>query len=468
MYLWILIVGSIAAFYTAWGGGANDCANSFATSVGAKVISLKHALIIASIFEFLGTLLMGSHVTDTIRKGIIDETIFKDEPYILMYGMLCSCIVSGIWLTLATSLKLPVSTTHTTVGAICGFAIFAKGFDAINWYKIILIIVSWVASPLIAGTVTFGLFSFIRKFALKKENPVEKIFKILPFLVFLTMTMNSFFIIYKGTPALNLNNISLGISSLYSFSIGSGITLLFYFIGIPILKKYLHKFQIQTELNSPLQLNIKYDQDLSKEENTKLLKKYVNKLEKNIKQEKLERLYENSEKYDPKAEKLCSWLQIVTASLSAFAHGANDVANAIGPLAAIVSIYESGSVTEKSVVPFWVLAIGGVGIVVGLGTWGYKIINRMGKDLTKITPIRGFSIELGGTTTIIIASRLSIPVSTTHCQIGSTIGCALVNGKKSIDWKLIYKVILSWIVTLPIVAITSGLLFSFGYYSPKN
>ena len=481
MYLWIPIAGGFIAFYTAWGIGANDCANSFATSVGAKVITLKQALIIAAIFEFSGAFLMGSHVTDTVRKKIIDQSLFEDDPNILMFGMLCSCFAAGIWLTIATFFKYPVSTTHSTIGAICGFALASKGITSINATKIGEIVISWFISPLLTGIISFSFFSFIRFIALRRENPVKVLFILFPFLTFITMTINSFFIIYKGTPALGLQETPLITGILLSCGSGCVFAIISQFIGIPYLKKKIHILDNvinsnnsndihEIEVNEIAHVESReltvYNNSLSRNENIKDIKNILTKLEEDERNETIELLHEHAEVFDNRAEKLCSLLQVLTACFSAFAHGANDVANSIAPFAAIITIYNTGTVYNKSEVPIWILAIGGGGIVVGLGTWGYKIIQRIGTELTKVTPARGFVMELSGGITVVLASRIGLPVSTTHCQIGGVVGCGLADGKKNIDWSCFRKIIFSWFITLPVTAIISAGLFSFGHYSP--
>jgi len=467
MYEWIFYIGIGVVLFTSWGIGANDCANSFATSVGAKVLSLKQAVIIAAIFEFLGAFLMGSHVTDTVRKKIVDINVFIDDPYMLMFGMLTSDLAAGIWLFIATKFKLPVSTTHSTIGAIIGFALAASGTNGVNTGKIIEIIISWVTSPFISGVITFILFTLVKHCALKKPNPKSALFKIFPLLIGLTIFINSFFIIYKGTPALGLQDTELWIGIVASLSIAI-VTSILSILAIPYLKKKLsNEIEITIPPISSLD-NISIDiTDENREQKVIELREHVKTLNTEIKNNKIKVIHSTAEVYDKKAEKLCSYLQVFTACFSAFAHGANDVANAIGPFCTIYAVYATGVISKKTVVPIWILAIGGVGIVCGLAMWGYKIIDRIGKEITKVSPSRGCSIELGAATTVVVASRIGIPVSTTHCQIGSVVGCGLANGKNNINWKTMGHIVLSWIVTLPITALISATIFSFGYYSPS-
>jgi len=438
--------------------GANDVANSFATSVGAKVLTLRQAVVIAAFFEFAGALLMGSNVTDTLRKGIVSSDLFIDNIYVLMFGMLCACISTGLWLAIATYFKAPVSTTHSVVGSIVGFALAFGGLDTVKWEKIGLIVLSWVVSPLLSGILTYGIFAVIKYGALKREEPLEKSLLLFPIMVFLTMGINTFFIIYKGTPALGLKNtpIEVGLGS----AVGVGVVCAI--ITWLVIKFYLRQKIIdwgekrkaaQVELGDDHQIELGGDGENSFDSFTAEDDPPIINFE--------------FEQYDPRSEKLFSYLQIFTACLSAFAHGANDVANSIGPYAAIVGIYFNMTVESKSDVPIWVLAIGGGGIAIGLALWGRRVIERMGKELVKITATRGFSMELGASLSVVTASRLGIPVSTTHCQVGSIVGGGLADGKENVSWGTFLKVIFGWVITLPITAAVSAALFSFGHYAPS-
>ncbi len=526
MYLWIFVCGILFAFYNAWGIGANDCANSFATSVGSKVLTLKQAIFVAAIFEFSGAVLMGALVTDAIRKKIVDRDVFEDNPGALMYGMLCADLSSAIWLTLATYFKWPVSTTHSIIGSIIGFSLAYGGADAIVWEKVGFVALSWVLSPFLAGMFSSSFFFTINKFIFNSKDPYKNIKKLFPLITFVTFFINVLFIIYKGSPQLKLDKLPLWIALVSSISVGIVTALLSYFIYVPYADKKIMKQIEDTDTESsnddnniklaisdndtnnnghdndtPLErttsyiealdnkdknendndnekvvsnnddtfnkyLNIKYQSDKTIEENIDDGKKYIKYLEDFKLETKINTLHENAHKLDYKSEKLCSWIQIITACFSSFAHGSNDVANAIAPLATIYHIYRYNEIAKKTEVPLWILFIGGVGIVVGLATWGYKIINRMGRELTKISTSRGFIIELAAALTVIIATRIEMPVSTTHCQVGSIVGCGLVGGKKNIQWNILYGILFSWLITLPFTGLLSAGIFSYGYYSP--
>tara|TARA_Y100001936_G_C16053439_1_gene659345 strand:+ start:260 stop:1792 length:1533 start_codon:yes stop_codon:yes gene_type:complete len=504
-YLWVVIFGGFIALYNAWGIGANDCANSFATSVGAKVLTLKKAVYVAAVFEFSGALLMGSHVTDTIRKKIVDTDMFEANPEVLMLGMLCADFASAIWLTIATYLRYPVSTTHSIIGAIVGFSLAYGGADSVVWDKIGMIVASWIISPFIAGLFSLTLFYLVKRYAFKTNNPFEMTLRIFPILTFLTFLINGFFIFYKGTPALKLDKTELWVGIVCAVSMGSVASLISWFYYVPKLRNRtngvrrinsnrihprldetlsIELTELQTESNTDdlveesidmsenlpieeqLSNEVVYNRELDITNNIGRLKGFVKQLKIKKHDDKILQLHTNADVFDEKSEKACTSLQVITACFSSFAHGANDVANAIAPLATIYAIYSSGEFEKKSDVPIWVLFIGAVGIVIGLATWGYKIIDRIGRELTKVTPSRGFIIELAAATTVVFASRTAIPVSTTHCQVGSVVGCGIGDGRNNVDWKIMKSILFSWLITLPVTGLISAGLFSFCHYSP--
>jgi sodium-dependent phosphate transporter len=485
MYLWIFVVGIIFSFYNAWGGGANDCANSFATSVGSNVLTLRQALLIASVFEFSGAVLMGSHVTNAIRKKIVDSTIYEEDPGILMYGMMCASLSSAIWLTVATFLKWPVSTTHSIIGSIIGFSLVYGGENGLNWEKVGFVVLSWFLSPILAGLFSSSSFYTINRFVFRTDKPYEKTAQLFPLITFFTFFINTLFIIYKGSPQLKLKDTPLWIAIVASLCIGIFTAVLAYHLYLPYAKRKIEKEeqlkleneQTEGELETRTDsysmaiegndyTQFKYDNNKTIEDNIKLVSEFKTELEMIKYNDDNSKLYSNAHEIDYKAEKLCSWIQVITACFSSFAHGSNDVANAMAPLATIYYIYENNENSKKMEVPIWILALGGFGMVVGLATWGYKIINRMGRDITKISTSRGFIIELGAALTVIIASRIGMPVSTTHCQVGSIVGCGLVGGKKNIQWKLLKGIFFSWFITLPFTGLLSAAIFSYGIYSP--
>lgn len=502
MLTWILVIGFITSFITSFGIGANDVANSFASSVGAKVLKLKHALIIAAIFESIGAIFLGSRVTDTVRKKIVDSDAFEDEPDVLMLGMLCASASTAIWLLIATYFKAPVSTTHSTIGAVLGFGIvYALDKNDINntidWEKVGLVVASWVISPLISGVITAIIFNINKYCALKTKNPVRNSFRIYPFMIGLTVFIILFFIIYKGAPEFDLDEFSLAKAMGISLGSGAGAGLL----SLIVIRFFLYdRIMRESEEGRRRSISLSSDVKSIQEANTH---EEDNQNEDNQEGENLEmepvelenpedddvesnnpeidtndrnsKNYHYSEKfkgmklYDPHAERLYSYLQVVTACASALAHGSNDVANGIAPLAAIYAIHQDGELDSESEVPWWLLVVGAAGIVIGLGAWGKRIIDRLGTELSGITPSRGFAIELGAALSVVTASRLEIPVSTTHCQVGSIIGSGLSDRNlKNVDLRIFGKIFFAWLVTLPITGGISALLFSFAYFSPER
>lgn len=543
-YLWILIVGFFTSFFDSFGIGANDVANSFATSVGARVLTLKQAVLIASVCEFLGAVLLGSHVTDTIRKKIVKPSTFDDEPYVLMYGMLCASISSGIWQAIATYMKWPVSTTHSTIGAVVGFALVYDA-SSIDTEKITQVVASWAISPLMAGTLTMILLSLNILLVLNTKKPVERAKIWMPFMVTLTVMLIVMFVIYKGTPQLDLDDLEMG-TALWISAVVGVICGLCTFFGIqfgifsklgkyfgpsyeklsncmsntfdnvvqckPCKKKEVHEVKTiiaSTKDDNEVDKNESSTDDVENEDIVVTQEPLPDNIEpineevvcNNCKKEMLimrtksaggtkkallvnkyeNENFPNMKIYDEEAETMYSLLQVFTAIISSFAHGSNDIANSVAPLAAMYAIYINGTLEKKSDVPVWLLAIGGVGMVIGLATWGYRIIGRMGRELSGVSPTRGVSIELGAAVTVLIASRLEIPVSTTHCQVGSIMGSGLVdnfrkdgcslralwrNELPNVDLKIFGKIVFAWIITLPVTIAISAGLFAFGYESP--
>lgn len=434
-FLWIVISGAIFGFITSIGIGANDVANAIATSIGSKSLTYNQAVCVAAIFEFSGAVLMGSHVTDTVRKGITNPDYFQDDPEILMFGMLCVIISTGFWLCIATLYSLPVSTTHSCIGSVIGMAIASKGIDSVNWTKVYEVIISWIAAPILAGVFSSGGFILIRKYILRHEQSLKRGLRLYPLILFFTFLINGFYFIYKGSPGLGLKNIDLSEGIVYAFVFAIVITPTVYLIVIPRISNKLEN-EMKEIIDFELELNF---------------------------------APEKEEIFNARTEFLFSYLQVFTACFDAFAHGANDVANSIGPLAAIVSIYNTSSVGSKVNVPIWILVLGGTGIVIGLVCFGKNIINTIGTKITKITPSRGFIIELGSAFTVITASKFGIPVSTTHCQVGATFGVGISDdiGIKNIDVILIIKIVIGWIITLLVAGSVSAGLFLFGYNSPS-
>jgi PiT family inorganic phosphate transporter len=397
----------IFGFYMTWGIGANDVANAMGTSVGSGAITVKQAIIIAAIFEFAGAFIAGGQVTKTIRKGIIDPGSITGSPEILVYGMLAALLAAAIWLMIASSRGWPVSTTHTIVGAIVGFAMVGIGVDAVNWGKISSIVASWLVSPMIGGTIALLLMLSVRKLILNAEQPFAQAKKWGPVYVFLVGFIVALVTLFKG-----LKHLKLELSMLESFIAAVVIGLLVAFIGRMMINK------------------VKVDETADRDFH------YAS------------------------VEKAFTPLMIFTACAMAFAHGSNDVANGIGPLAAVVSIVNSGGeVAQKAGLPIWILVLGGGGIVIGLATMGYRVMQTIGTKITELTPTRGYCATLAAATTVVLASKTGLPVSTTHIAVGAVMGVGLARGVGALDLRVLGNIIVSWVITLPVGGILAALFF---------
>lgn len=404
---YLLISGCVFGFFMAWGIGANDVANAMGTSVGARALTLAQAILVACIFEFAGAYLAGGEVTSTIRKGIIDPSLLSNSPQLLVFGMLASLLAAGTWLLIASYNGWPVSTTHSIVGAIVGFAAVGISVDAVSWAKVTSIVSSWIVSPLMAGTISFMIFRSVQHLILNTENPFLNAKKYVPGYMFLVGFVLSMVTLLKGLKHIGLD-ISFIESLQYSILIGIGIALL----GITLLKKV-----------------------------------------KNTEQQRGDVVFDG-------VERVFAILMIFTACAMAFAHGSNDVANAVGPLAAIVNVVQSGGeIAAKSTMPWWILLLGGAGIIAGLAMLGYKVIETVGRNITELTPSRGFAAELAAATTVVLASGTGLPISTTHTLVGAVLGVGLARGLSAIDLSVVGRIIISWIVTLPVGAGLSIMFF---------
>lgn len=403
----LLFLAVVFGLFMAWGVGANDVANAMGTSVGSGAITIKQAIIIAVIFEFAGAILAGGEVTATIRKGILDATIFEDSPHLLVYGMMASLLAAGTWLMIASNLGWPVSTTHSIVGAIVGFGAVGVGVDAVAWDKVGTIAMSWVVSPLLAGTIAFILFRSLQSLIIDTDEPFENAKKYVPFYMFLVGFIIALVTIFKG-----LKHIGLDFDASTSYALAISFGFIVAIVGTMIIRR----IKINPE--------------------------------------------ENRDFHFTSMEKVFSVLMVITAAAMAFAHGSNDVANAIGPLAAIYGVLQSGGdIASKSGLPTWILLIGGGGIVFGLVTYGHKVIATIGTGITQLTPSRGFAATLAAAATVVIASGTGLPVSTTQVLVGAVLGVGLARGLAALDTRVINKIFLSWLVTLPAGALMSIVFF---------
>ena len=404
---YLLISGCVFGFFMAWGIGANDVANAMGTSVGARALTLSQAILVACIFEFAGAYLAGGEVTSTIRKGIIDPVILADSPDLLVFGMMASLLAAGTWLLIASFNGWPVSTTHSIVGAIVGFAAVGISVDAVSWSRVGSIVSSWVVSPLMAGTISFLIFRSVQNLILNTEHPFDNAKKYVPFYMFLVGFVISMVTLLKGLKHVGLS-LNFEQSLTYSILIGVGIALL----GTFFLRKIENTSQVRGDVT-----------------------------------------------FDG-VEKVFAILMVFTACAMAFAHGSNDVANAVGPLAAIANVVQSGGqIAAKSTMPAWILVLGGVGIILGLAMLGYKVIETVGRNITELTPSRGFAAELAAATTVVLASGTGLPISTTHTLVGAVLGVGLARGLSAIDLSVVGRIVISWVITLPIGAGLSVLFF---------
>ena len=404
----LLILACCFGFFMAWGIGANDVANAMGTSVGARALTMKQAVLVACVFEFAGAYLAGGEVTSTIRKGIIDSGVVASNPDLLVFGMMSALLSAGTWLLIASYFGWPVSTTHSIVGAIVGFAAIGIGFDVVEWPKVGSIAASWVVSPLLAGTIAFILFQSVRKLILESSDPFKNAKKYVPLYMFLAAFVISMVTFVKG-----LKHVGLSFSTQESLALSFIFAIVISLIGAWVLRTIDNQ---EKERNGTIFNGI---------------------------------------------ERIFAVLMVFTACAMAFAHGSNDVANAIGPLAAIVSVIQSGGeVAAKSIVPAWVLLLGASGIVVGLSMLGYRVMMTVGRSITELTPSRGFAAELAAAGTVVVASGTGLPISTTHTLVGAVLGVGIARGGlEALNLKVVSKIILSWLVTLPVGAILSIIFF---------
>jgi len=403
-----IILAGVFGLFMAWGIGANDVANAMGTAIGSKVLTIKQAVLIAAVFEFAGAFLAGGQVTSTIRKGIIDSTAVAQSPELLIYGMLAALMSAGIWLLVASHKGWPVSTTHTIVGAIVGFAMVGLGMDAVKWVKVGAIVASWVVSPLLSGTLAFFLFRSVQKLILNTDNPIESAKKYVPIYMFATGFMIAMVTMFKG-----LKHIGLELSTGQSYLIAIVIGLLVMGCGI----YYISRIKIDPS--------------------------------------------DDKDFHFTNVEKIFSVLMVVTACAIAFAHGSNDVANAVGPMAAVISIASDGVVSQNSAMPAWILLIGGIGIVLGLAMYGRKVIETVGQKITELTPSRGFACQLAASTTVVIASGTGLPISTTHTLVGAVLGVGMARGIGALNLGVVGNIFMSWIITLPVGAALAIFFFYF-------
>lgn len=403
----LLILASVFGLYMAWGIGANDVANAMGTSVGARALTLRQAILVAVVFEFLGAFLAGGEVTATIRKGIIDPEVFAAIPEQFVYGMTAALLAAATWLMVASIRGWPVSTTHSIVGAIVGFSSVAVSVEAVHWDRVASIAASWVVSPVLAGIAAFVLFASVRWLVLDHADAERRAVRVIPGYMWLVGFMISMVTLLKGLKHVGVTlPFSLGSNFLDAALLSALVGLLVAALGAVLLHR----------------------------------------LTRNGRQVGIEAIF--------------GILMIFTACGMAFAHGSNDVANAVGPMAAVVQTLRSGGeVTVKSGMPWWILLIGSLGIVLGLATFGWRVIRTIGRRITELTPSRGFAAELGAASTVVLASATGLPISTTHTLVGAVLGVGFARGIAAVDLRMVRAIVISWLVTLPVAAALAIVFF---------
>ncbi|GBC06034.1 hypothetical protein RclHR1_06580006 [Rhizophagus clarus] len=510
-YLWLFIIGAITAFAGGFGIGANDVSNSFSASIASRALSLKQACFIAIFTEFFGAFLLGSNTSETIGGGIIKLSLFQSRPELLMLAMVCALVVSTIWVLFASSRGWPVSTTHAIVGATIGVGVAAFGWEAIDWSFNGLgkIITSWFVAPIVSGILASVVFLATKYLVLEhQETSFRRGLIAVPIYLCIIFIINVFEITFKGPPNLKLDNLRPYVIA----SVTVGITIVFaifgHFFYVQYLRrrivgkerglKWYHVFVIpfiseryENTADNAAEYGIEKQEGIEIEENKdvpsdpnpkknifqlyfaaigKFAARGVNKEVADYEEQENKEMHDHAIKYDPDTESLYSFLQILTASFTSFAHGSNDVSNVVGPFFIIYLTYHSGTVQlDEPIAPIWIVALGGLAIDFGLILYGYHVMRTLGNKITYQSPSRGFSLELGTSITIITASKLGLPISTTHCVTGATTAVGLCNGNaKAINWRLLGLCFFSWIITVPVVALLAGCMYAFGTHAPSQ
>ena len=382
----------------AWNIGANDVANAMASAVGAKAITIRQAVFIAGMLNIVGAVFIGSHVTNTIRKGIVSTEILAD-PHIALIGALSALLAAALWVSFATWKSLPVSTTHSIVGAMIGFGIMAGGFSVVKWSKLAAVVLSWVISPVFSLVIAFVMFKLIIKIILSKKDPFVWSLKLSPFFIGITVFIVVLSFVFK-TPL----GKTLAMGNLTALLFAFIIAIFFGFAGMKLLSRFIRNRK-------------------------------------------------------DGAEAIFKRIQIGTSCYVALAQGANDVANAIGPLAVIYFLVKTGNVGAEVPVPVFLLLFGGIGIAFGIAMAGARVMETVGKKITTLTNTRGFSVDFAAATTVLIASKMGLPVSTTHAAVGGVLGVGLARGLEAVNFRIIIKIMLYWVLTVPVSAITTMIIF---------
>ncbi|OLY82400.1 Phosphate permease PHO89 [Smittium mucronatum] len=499
-FTFIFVLAMIFSFADAFGIGANDVANSFATSVSSGSLSMTQAICIAIVTEFCGAFFLGSETSSTISGGIIDSKNFYPQPGLLMLGMTISVLSSAIWVIFSTSFGWPVSSTHSIIGAIIGMGIAAFGSSSVKWgYDgVAKIVTSWFISPIISAVVASTIYLFTKYLILEKQNSFHRGLKAIPIYIFITFWINLTFIVSNFLSKKKSKKVSfgetIGISAISSF----GVAIISYFFYSTWLRRKIINHEDmklwhilvspfigpQPVINESTELTTLNTNDISDDAAQQKAFKLPTRIQKfkklafgsfkkdvrNIENPSLTDIHSRAKRYDSDTELLFEFIQVLTACAASFSHGSNDVANAVGPLTTVYHIWKDGQVPEKDTpVSTWTLVFCAIGIDLGLATYGYKIMRTLGNNITYTSPSRGFAAELGTSLTIVTASKLGLPVSTTHCITGAIVGVGLCNGDwKAINWKMFAIIFLSWVITLPVAGLISGIIFAFVAYSPMK
>ncbi|KAF6250657.1 phosphate transporter [Scenedesmus sp. NREL 46B-D3] len=496
---WMFAVGFVLALLVAYGLGANDVANMFGPSVGARALTMRQALLVAAVFEFLGAVLMGAGVADTIRSGITNIDYFTPRPDILAYGMMCALGGTGTWMMAATYWELPVSSTQAIIASVAGMSIVAKGWNAVVWTAttskfpymtgMSFIALSWLVAPVLAGIASCFLYFVIRTFVLRAKNAYQRSLYVLPVLTFVTFFTVTWFTMVKGGIQYNWSKIPDVKKAWISIIVASGTTLLSIYPGLKLLKRNVQQdIDAEEAKASSVTVNVGGDADKSVDvegaapptpgvlgsvQRSRVWQALTYGLNYDIHKvietdERVAEIHANAEVFDRKAELSFKYLQVCTACANAFAHGSNEVANAVGPLSAIYQVWQTGQITSKAPVPTWLLAIGALGICVGLATFGYTVMRAMGVKMTRLTNSRGFCVELCVAAVVIVASYCNLPMSSTLATVGAIAGVGLWEGRSGFNAWLFVKMVSGWILTIIASVSLTCLFMAQGLYAPSR
>ncbi|GBF87500.1 sodium phosphate symporter [Raphidocelis subcapitata] len=505
-YAWLVVMGAFGAFGFGWGTGANDVANAFGTSVGAKTLTLRQATVIAAIFEFAGALLLGRVVTNTIAGGIADPKVFARSPEIYAYGMVCALAVGAIWQAVASFAGYNVSSTHTIIGGILGFALVYRGSSAVQWatpdpasfppYKgVVPIIMSWFFSPVLTAASSALIFSVLRSAVLRRNNAYNLAFYVLPIAVFITTFINVFFVFTKGAAKTLGADFTSHTSAWLSAAIAGGCCALTAFVVVPLLRRRAAHVHAKADadaaaaaeaaangLKDPSATMIAVEEASDNPADQPWYKRALRgakaaalygtsvDIHKAVEEdEMIAAIHAHAEKFDPKTEMIFGYLQVFSAIAVIFAHGAGEVGFMAGPLSAIYDIYMNGRLSKAVQSQIWCVALSAASLVIGLATYGYNVTRAMGISLAKLSPSRGFAAELSTALVILVASQLGLPTSSSQCITGGIVGVGLLEGAaKGVNWRQFGKQFASWVATLFVVGLGVAAIFAQGIYSPSK